>query len=125
MLIFILCVENDHLGRINPSMLTQQQRAELFFTPDNPQKARADLGGNEDDACSWFGFHCDQSGKMKAIALNIAHIYLKGSVQLSMLPLSLTSFNLYEQQLSGEVDVTALPPNLGVMFVYGLCMWNS
>ena len=48
----LLIAIDDHIGRFDPSMLTQQQMMELFFTPDESDPHEYAEPRFLDDACA-------------------------------------------------------------------------
>ena len=111
-----LCLFADYsaLDRVDPSMLSEQQRMELLFTPDNYEEARKLLKGDESDACTWEGVYCDDFRHIGTISWHIDRVHLEGHINFQMLSPMLTLFNLYKQRLSGDIDVSALPRTLKV-----------
>ena len=117
LLLRYFCLENSHAGRINPSMLSDQQLMELFFTPDDFDKAREALGGDEDDACSWEGVRCELNSNIRCIDWHCCSLRVKGAVSFEMLPPRLELLSLYSQELYGEINTTALPKQMECLCV--------
>ena len=111
MLTFALA-DTSTMGRVDASMLTQQQMMELFFTPSDYNTAREQLRGAEDDACSWTRVNCDDGKNITWIIWLVEGIVLAGSIDFSMPPLSLESLSIYRQKLIGEIDMCALPQKM-------------
>ena len=99
------------LGRINPSILTEQQVMELFFTPTYAEDAREDLGGDENDACTWSAVSCT-GGVIEKINWTAEEIFLQGSIDFSMVPRNIINLVMENQDLSGTVDTRSLPDSL-------------
>ena len=97
-------------------MLTEQQMMELFLSPEDPEDARSQLGGVEDDACTWSHVQCEDS-KVTSISWHSADLLLGGSIDMVRLPRQLRSLNLYHQPLRGEADTTDLPETLTVLCI--------
>ena len=114
---FLLTVDSHPSGRIDPSMLTDHQRMELFFTPDNPEVARSRLGGDPDDACTWIQVACDDEGSVGEIDWPARFIALFGSINFQMLPHRLELLNLSYQELVGEIDLLALPDTMKELYL--------
>ena len=111
MLTFSLA-DMQRIGRVDATMLSQQQMMELFFTPDDYDVARVQLKGAEDDACSWHEVQCDEAKNITKIEWLSTSIRLQGSLNFSMLPPKLKSLSMYLQDLIGEVNVCALPQKM-------------
>ena len=108
-LIHTACADTPSIGRFEPSMVTDHQMMELFFTPDSHADAREALGGDEDDACSWNGVRCDIPNTITFIEWLPADLILCGSLDFHRFPSHLTVLNLYEQRIYGEVDLRGIP----------------
>ena len=115
----VLSADESHIGRMNPSMLSDQQMIELFFTPDDFDVAHAHLGGSTSDACSWVGVGCADDGDetIEEIDWHSVDLILQGSLCFEMLPRDIRIVSLYEQALSGSVDISDLPVKLEVICV--------
>ena len=109
--IFSLCVDHAGLGRMQPSMLSEQQRMELLFTPNDASNGRKSLGENEDDACTWNGVDCNDSMQVTRINWG-ASMKLNGEIDFAMLPPRLTYLSIFLHHLTGSFDVSFLPQNL-------------
>ena len=116
MFLIVQTADVDGLGRFEKCMLTDQDRMNLFFTPEKPADAWRELAGDEADACSWVGITCD--------AENITHIEwsssdldLVGSINFDVLPPKLLELSLYDQKLVGEMNVSNLPETLNIFCV--------
>ena len=105
------------LGRVDPSTLSDQQLMELFFTPDDYEKSRRELGGQEDNACTWERTDCNSDGRLTSISWHASLVKLKGIIAMAFLPPELKYFNLYHVALRGEVNTSALPVNLDVVCI--------
>ena len=114
---FLLSADFSLTGRCDPSMLTQQQMVELFFTPDFPQKSREDLKGDPDDACTWEGVECTDAGDIHRIQWQSWDVDLMGSIDFKMVPLTVEFINFYDQGLHGEIDTTAFPDSFRALFL--------
>ena len=112
----LLCADIPIAGRVSKDMLSDQQRIEIFFSPDNFADARALLKGDEDDACSWSGVHCPEGGStIDEISWHGSWFVLEGSIDFHSFPSQLRIINTYDQRLRGEIDTTALPDTLEVL----------
>ena len=111
-MIFLLTADSDALGRFNPSMLSNEQVMELLFVPSDFAKARAQLGGDEDDACTWKGVTCT-ADTITNITFGSHNFCLCGEVNFQMLPPKLESLVVFNQSLVGEIDTTQLPIGMG------------
>ena len=109
---FLLTIDATLAGRCDPSMLTQQQMVELFFTPEDPKEAREHLKGDPDDACTWEGIDCTEDGDIREILWRGWRFPLEGSIDFRMFPMAVKFVNIYEQGLRGDIDTTAFPESL-------------
>ena len=102
-------------GRINPSMLTDQQLMELLYTPLDPKRSRSELGGSEDNACTWRGISCRHARVTSIFWSGMADdLQLDGVIDFAMLPPSLLTLCFSWKSLRGDIDTSALPPQLEV-----------
>ena len=105
-------------GRVDRSMLTDHQLMQIFFTPDDFEEARRELGGDEDNACLWAGVTCIPAHRIDTIEwdrnfdFGRPSLGLSGSIDFSCLPPLLMSLRLSRQKFKGELDTSALPKNL-------------
>ena len=116
----VLCADKSDAGRMNPSMLSDQQMIELFITADDFDAAHAQLGGGASDACSWLGVRCDDvdgGEKIAEIDWHSADLVLRGSLSFGMLPRGIRSVSLYRQELRGSVDISHLPVTMQCLCV--------
>ena len=111
------------LGRFEKSMLSDQDRMDLFFTPEKPEEARRELSGDEADACSWTGISCDQ-GSVTHIDWHRSDLEAVGSINFEMLPPKLSMLNFYSQELAGDMNVSFLPETLTVFCVQS-CLFTG
>ena len=117
MLCLLIAVDSHPAGRIDSSMLTEHQRMELFFTPEDPEDARSRLRGDPDDACTWLQVACDDEGNVGEIDWPWHLIELSGSINFQMLPRRLELLNLSYQELVGDIDLQALPDTMKDLFL--------
>ena len=108
-MLFTLTIDSSAIGRVNPSLLSDHQLMELFFTPGNREESRQNLGGDEDDACTWAGVRCDKAGCVDLINFDKLDMSLAGAIEFRMLPPAVTCARFNALPLSGTVDTTALP----------------
>ena len=111
------------LGRFDLSSLPQQQMVELFFTPGNADQARADLGGDADDACTWQGIVCTD-GVVTVIDWHLYDIELPGSIDFQMLPRGLIDLSISGEEQVGEIDLTNLPSKVE-SFIVQYCKFTG
>ena len=113
-----LCADFSMLGRFDPSMLTEQQMLELFFTPQDENEARADLRGDADDGCTWMGITCtyeyEETTKKSITGIDWCpwEVHLVGSIDFRRIPPHTEFISLNEQALSGTMDATGFPESL-------------
>ena len=113
MLLFTTTDFASSIGRVNPSMLADQDLVELLFTPKDWKAALNAFMGDELDVCTWNGVKCDEDSFVTSIEWHAGDaMSLKGSINFAMFPQKLEHFNLFQQRLVGEVDTSNLPPNL-------------
>ena len=114
---FLLSADIANIGRFNVAMLSDHDLMGVFLSPDDYEAAREQLGGDEDDACTWKGISCDEDLNITSIDWHSSRIAMEGEVNLRALPPKLTKLNAYRQKLSGEVDITALPEDIIIVCV--------
>ena len=107
-----LCADFSMMGRFDPSMLTEQQMLELFFTPKDVNEARADLRGDADDGCTWTGIYCNNHENITRIEWCSWDVRLIGSIDFQRIPPHTEFINLYNQALTGTMDATGFPDSL-------------
>ena len=108
----IFAADIPSLGRVDASMLTETQRMQLFFTPDNVKRVEDFLGRMDDDACNWVGVACYPDGKIEFITWVSRHFELEGELNFSMLPLHLKAMRLVHQSLRGDINTQNLPQTM-------------
>ena len=111
------------LGRFEMSMLSDQDRMDLFFTPEKTQEVRRELSGDEADACSWAGIMC-KDGNVTHIDWHIDDLEAVGSINFEMLPPKLSMINFYSQELVGVMNVIFLPDTLTI-FCAQCCLFTG
>ena len=99
-------------GRFNPSLLSGQQRMELFFTPDDHEDAHSQLRGDPDDACTWHYVECDASYNITEITWDRLFITLQGEINMAILPQTIEHLELYFQPLRGALGTSNLPEKI-------------
>ena len=120
----LITSDTDPIGRMDESMLTDQQRMEMLFIPRDPQHAHEQLKDDEDDACSWEGVQCNSSGTLYHISWHVDALLLRGTVRFEMFPSQLTLLEFYEQALYGEMNIENLPDPMQVFWVER-CMFKG
>ena len=108
----LLIAIDDHIGRFDPSMLTQQQMMELFFTPDESDPHEYAEPRFLDDACAWNGITCGAEGLVEEIEWVGWRSRIVGTIDFKRMPLSVLLINFFATSLCGEVDTSALPKSL-------------
>ena len=116
-MIFALCADSMGVGRVDASMLFDQQRMELFFTPVDGAKAHLLLSGNVDDACSWAGVQCREGKGVVIIDWRTVSVSLGGSIDMRILPEHLESLGMFKHEVFGEIVTTALPAHLSSLYI--------
>ena len=108
-----LFITNDHhIGRFNPTMLTDHQMMEMFFTPHEMDTGEYYASADRDDACTWKGVTCGASNTIRAIVRLSDHLRIMGTIDFKMIPLSVEELFFADSALFGEVDTSALPVTL-------------
>ena len=121
----LLCTDFLHAGRPDADLLTDTQRMQLFFTPDDFDAAHALLEGDADSACSWRGVQCLYEGEDVATIIWMRHYFiLEGSIDFRMTPTHIDFLSLSDQKLTGTIETAALPASL-VVFTVHRCLFSG
>ena len=125
-MLFIHCIvaadTDKHLSRLDPSLLSNQARMEIFLDGIQRKHLFQDENGNFTDFEEWDIVEMDQSNQ-KIIAIqgerrwNEEDRMLGGSVLFAFLPDTVHTINLAYNTLSGEIEFRDLPPNLDELFL--------
>ena len=118
------CADITSLGRMNPSMLSDQQMVELLYTPDDYNHSRRQLQGDADDVCTWRGIYCTEAKEIEAIDWYIRSATLKGSIDFHMLPPLIKYLEISDQRLRGEIDARSLPDGLEYIIIVS-CLFTG
>ena len=120
----LLTSADTHIGRFDPTTLTDRQLMELFFTPDESDPGDyhqsggedewSDLGfsSDQDDACYWKGVTCTMDGTVLIIAWASYHFNIAGTLDFTKIPQEVKEINFYNLPLYGEVEICALPQSM-------------
>ena len=111
-MLLTLCADLKSIGRFDITLLSDQQRMEMFFTPDCRADAQTAFVGDESDACTWIGVQCDENRNVFEIDWQAGVISLFGSIDLPMLPTRLRVLRLFDQNIRGKLTLTELPETL-------------
>ena len=114
---FLVSADISQTGRMHPSMLSDQQMVELFFTSADYEASRLQLQGEADDACTWRGVTCTDGHRVEKIYWHDSCVAVKGDINFRMLPPQLRGLNLHNQDLFGQVDTSALPEKMELISV--------
>ena len=114
----VFAVESIGIGRFDPSMLSDQDRFELFMTFDNPDDISEELHGDPLDHCSWSGVTCDE-GNIISIEWVSPYEEVKGEINMSMVPSHMELLLLERQQIRGDADLTHLPDTMKILRIIG------
>ena len=117
-MLLLLCPDMAQCGRFNPSMLSDHHMVELFFIPMDYDESRKELGGDEDDTCTWDGIQCSPAKRVERIDWYVLHVETTGEVNFRMLPPLLERLMLRYQALTGEVDTSNLPPQMKQIYIH-------
>ena len=112
MLSLLLSADSTHIGRMDASMLSDQQMVELFFTPESYNHARAILQGDEADVCSWVGISCTGGSVSRIFWPSGGSNPLIGSIDFGMIPRHLEMLSISRHRLYGKVQTQGLPETL-------------
>ena len=116
----LIAADLEATGRFDPSMLTELQRLEMFFTPVEGTHAWEALGGDADDPCTWVGLQCNKSNVVVQIRWVSSFFSISGSVDFSMLPSELTHIVIDGfPAITGEVNTKDLPLTLSDLYLHG------
>ena len=111
--VLLLCADNG-LGKMGPSMLSDQDRMELLVA--NLREGFLSYFQADDgtflDMCEWTGMECDDAGNITVVKL--IGVY-DGTVCLDYLPESVGSINITSNEdLIATLDTSKLPSRLEV-----------
>ena len=104
-----VCAVCTEAGRFDGSMLGDQDRMDLLYTPTSPEDSRLELSGDPGNACTWSGVKCDSDDRVRNIDWIGNECALDGSITFEMLPRQLHYLMFLEQKLTGEIDTSDLP----------------
>ena len=108
------CIDNS-LGKMDPSMLSDQARMELAVAglADESCEELRDNEGAFLDACEWVTTKCDSDGNVTDLCLETTYW---GTLCLDHFPQSLNDIRIScNGNLTGMVDTALLPPRLTVL----------
>ena len=108
------CIDSS-LGKMDPSMLSDQARMELAVTglTDESCEEFRDNEGVFLDACEWVATKCDSDGNVTGLCLETTYW---GTLCLDFFPQSLNDIRIScNGNLTGTVDTALLPPRLTVL----------
>ena len=118
----LLTTDHESLGRVNPSMLTDQQRMELLVADIKNIRALQDAEGAFLPIHNWPGVHFEPHleeidfGENKYFnnLLNTPRFIVgpEGSIDLHYIPSQVEYFTISGLHLDGTVDKSALPESL-------------
>ena len=101
-------VDPSCIGRFDPSMLSDQNRMELFMTFDDPNAVKECLRGDPLDACTWSGITCKDDSIVKIHWISLFES-VKGEINMRMIPPKVDSMWLDFEAIRGEANLTQLP----------------
>ena len=100
-----------HVGRVDPSLLSQQTRMELFLNDYAHMAMFRDDCGDFLDVSAWVGAKVSESGEV--IAIRWLDIFLRiGSLALDWLPATVQKLYIRDDLLTGTLNTAQLPENL-------------
>ena len=115
------CIDNS-LGKMDPSLLTDQQRMELVIAGcgDMFLQIFQDKDGTFLDVCKWKYVHCDDDGKVTGWYFWMQY-HNVGTLSLDYLPESLRDFKIDTPgvKFTGTLDTAKLPSGLEGCLLYG------
>ena len=131
MLLFtITYARDDHLGRVDHSALSAQQRMEILVSDISPDAVKRfqDSDGAFLDISKWKGVKCNSTGD----PIRVVWIqFLSGTIALDFLPQSLLYFDVCScKLLHGTLCTSTLPPRLKLLrlhytAMHGLIDWRN
>ena len=110
----ILLTADPFLGKMDAALLTQQQRMELFVTSLDDSPIADELGGDCSDACTWAGVSCNDE-IVQSILWSRMNVFISASIDFTMFPLHLSIFDVFSQNLIGEVNLQKLPQTMTML----------
>ena len=120
---FIAC--NDGIGRVDRSTLPQQTLMELFiFGLNEPEKI---CGNREDpvDVCDWTGVRCNAGGEVKHFWWTNKYEDGTGTVGFEFLPCSMKSLQMWNNALSGTIQLGDLAGKMEIVYLFDNQMTGS
>ena len=137
----ILLSDNSHLGRFNPTLLSDQQCLELLVSEMETRASFQDDDGDFLECSKWRGLY-RANGHIRIIdwffenrycylkpispggtialewipqsveRFSVRHLQLNGSIETALLPRGIRRFNVESNQLTGPFDTAGLPPSI-------------
>ena len=99
------------LGRINYSLLSDQQLAELLIADIGRPELFHDSDGSFKDVCHWKGVKCNENDEVENVDWNYCYCVGldAGTIQLQWLPPNVAYFGIIYQTLCGTVEAHLWP----------------
>ena len=117
MLYLLQATDFNGLGRFETSLLPDYEQMTLFVTNLSTSSITNELGGDVDDACTWFGVFC-QRNQIERIQWEDRGLFLSASINFSMCPSHLSVFEVDCQNLVGEVLLSRLPETMRILSLH-------
>ena len=111
MISFLVAPDDQHLGRLDPSVLPEQCLMEIFVEGFQNKTKFQDKNGHFTDCHDWNGTHVID-GVITPLAINDYKNPLEGSLNVRFLPSTVTLLRLVDQKQGGQLDTAEIPWNL-------------
>ena len=119
-IILLLSIDED-LGRLDPTLLSDQSRMEIFFDGVKNKAKFTDENGNYTDLESWDGIRFNADGSVDVIDFDLyvetPDVAFKRTLNFAYLPETVTDIGLAHNILVGSLDVADLPSHLKILHV--------
>ena len=117
----LICLASDahHIGRFDPSLLTQQARMELLVQNSRDKSAVCTDDGSFKDIADWPGITLNGNGDVIVIARPSRVDLYAGEVDFQWLPETVGAISLYDSGIEGLFRAAAFPPSMTEMTIVG------
>ena len=112
---------DSQLGRLDPMLLSQQSRMEIFFDGVENKNSFTDINDNYIEVEYWKGILFNGDGDVAVLDFDLEHEFdenkLSGTLNFAYLPEAVTQMIFVHNHLEGNLDAKDLPKNLEVLSV--------